>query len=45
LVRFAGERGAMTVQINTESTGLEDRLTYDLRGSAAVVLPELLRHL
>jgi NAD-dependent deacetylase len=41
LVHFAREGGAITVQINTESTGLEDRLTYDLRGSAAVVLPEL----
>jgi len=41
LVHFAREEGALTVQINTESTGLEDRLSYDLRGSAGIILPEL----
>jgi NAD-dependent deacetylase len=41
LVHFARERGALTVQVNTESTGLEDRLSFDLRGSAAHVLPAL----
>ncbi len=35
----------LTVQINTESTGPEDRPSYDLRGSAAVVLLELVRRL
>jgi NAD-dependent deacetylase len=45
LVHFARERGALTIQINTEITGLEDRLSYSLRGSAAVVLPELVRRL
>ena len=45
LLRLASGRGAITVQINTEDTGLEDRVTYNLRGSAAVVLPELVRHL
>jgi NAD-dependent deacetylase len=41
LVHFAREKGALTVQVNTESTGLEDRVTFDLRGSAGIVLPEL----
>jgi NAD-dependent deacetylase len=41
LVHFARERGALTVQVNTESTGLEDRISFDLRGSAAHVLPAL----
>ena len=45
LLRLASARGAITVQINTEDTELEDRVTYNLRGPAAVVLPELVRHL
>jgi NAD-dependent deacetylase len=45
LVHIASENGAVTVQVNTEPTGLEDRLSYDLRGSAAVVFPELVRRL
>ena len=45
LVHFARERGAPTVQVNTESTGLEDRISYDLRGSAAHVLPALVGRL
>jgi NAD-dependent deacetylase len=45
LVHLARERGALTVQVNTESTGLEDRISYDLRGSAAEVLPALVGQL
>jgi NAD-dependent deacetylase len=41
LLPFAQREGAVTVQVNTESTGLEDRISYDLRGSAALVLPAL----
>jgi NAD-dependent deacetylase len=45
LLHFAHEGGAVTVQVNTESTGLEDRISYDLRGSAALVLPALVGRL
>jgi NAD-dependent SIR2 family protein deacetylase len=45
LVHMASEGGALTVQINTESIELEDRLSYYLRGSAAEVLPQLVRRL
>jgi NAD-dependent deacetylase len=41
LVHFARQKGALTVQVNTECTGLEDRVTYGLRGSAGIVLSEL----
>jgi NAD-dependent deacetylase len=45
LLHFAKEAGAVTVQVNIEGTGLEDSLTHDLRGSAALVLPALVGRL
>lgn len=45
LVHFARDAGALTVQINTGSTGLEDRLSYDLRGPAGLILHEIVRSL
>jgi NAD-dependent deacetylase len=45
LLHFAHERGAVTVQVNTDATGLENRISYDLRGSAALVLPALVGRL
>jgi NAD-dependent deacetylase len=41
LVHFADKKGAVTVQVNTESTGIDDCVTYDFRGSAGVVLPAI----
>jgi NAD-dependent deacetylase len=42
LTRAAIEAGAVTVQINLDSTCLDDRVTLNLRGPAATVLPKLL---
>jgi NAD-dependent deacetylase len=42
LTNLAGDAGAMTVQVNPNSTGIEEHVTYTLRGAAGVILPRLL---
>jgi NAD-dependent deacetylase len=42
LARYARQRGAITVQINTEDTGRGAAFDHDLRGSASELLPALL---
>ena len=38
---LAGERGALTVEINPEATPLSDDMSTCLRGPAGVLLPAL----
>jgi NAD-dependent protein deacetylase/lipoamidase len=42
LTRAAIAAGAATIQVNTDSTWLDERVTLNLRGPAAAVLPVLL---
>jgi len=42
LTRAAIAAGAATIQVNVDSTWLDERVTLNLRGPAAAVLPELL---
>ena len=42
LTRAAIEAGSLTIQVNTECTHLDDRVTLNLRGPAAVMLPQLM---
>ena len=44
LTDLAARAGATTVQVNPNSTGIEERVTFSLRGPAGTVLPLLLAH-
>lgn len=44
LTDLAARAGAVTVQVNPNSTGIEEQVTYSLRGAAGTVLPLLLAH-
>jgi NAD-dependent deacetylase len=43
LIERAAARGAVTIQINSNGTDWDTRVSYDLRGPAGVVLPDLVR--
>jgi NAD-dependent deacetylase len=42
LTDLAVDAGATTVQVNPNSTGIEERVTFALRGPAGTLLPALL---
>lgn len=42
LIGLAATSGAVTIQINPDSTVADEQVTYDLRGPAGIVLPALL---
>lgn len=44
LTDLARRAGAVTAQVNPDSTGIEEAVTYSLRGPAGRVLPLLLEH-
>jgi NAD-dependent deacetylase len=43
LIDVAFKRGAVTIQVNPNSTGVQSRLSYDLRETAGAVLPALVQ--
>jgi NAD-dependent deacetylase len=41
LTQFAIDAGSTTIQVNTNPTGLDDAVTFTIRGASGVVLPQL----
>ena len=45
LIQHAAAAGAITIQVNPNSTSWDARVSYDLRGPAGIVLPALIERL